>query len=86
MAVAVDPPDLAGPLVDKLGLTFPVLCDTDLATIKAYGVLDAENSIAWPATFVIAKDGTVVWRDLTDNYKVRPAAEEVLKAIPATAR
>jgi peroxiredoxin len=81
--VAVDPPDLAGPLVTKLGLTFPVLCDADLATIKRYGVLDAENGIAWPAVFVVGKDGKVVWRSLTDNYKVRPSSEEVLRAIPA---
>lgn len=54
-------------------------------TIRAYGVDDEENGIAWPAIFVVGKDGKVVWRDVTSDYKVRPATAEVLERIGDTA-
>jgi cytochrome c biogenesis protein CcmG/thiol:disulfide interchange protein DsbE len=34
-----------------------------------------------PETFVIDKDGVVRWRDLTDNYRHRPRAEDVVAAL-----
>lgn len=65
-------------LAKKLGVTFPILADPKRTAIRAYGVLDPANDIAWPAIFVLDGDRTVTWRSLTENYKVRPASEEVL--------
>jgi len=44
-------------------------------------VEDPENQIAWPAIFVVARDGKVRWRSLAEVYKVRPAVEVVLEAL-----
>jgi alkyl hydroperoxide reductase subunit AhpC len=49
--------------------------------IRAYGVEDAENEIAWPAIFIVGRDGKVRWRSLAETYPVRPAAEVVLDAL-----
>ena len=83
ISVWVEPAEKSKALSAKLGLTFPLGCDTSLDVIRAYGVEDAENGIAWPAIFIIAPDGTVRWRSLTENYTVRPAAQVVLEALDA---
>jgi peroxiredoxin len=89
VAVSVDPPDRARQVVDRLALEFPVLSDADRSAIAAYGVVHAAggvggDDIARPATFLIGPDGTVLWRDLTDNWRVRVRPERILEAIAAT--
>lgn len=68
---------------EKLGLGFPLLSDPGRETVRAYGVEDRENEIAWPAIFVVGRDGAVRWRSLAEVYKVRPAVEVVLEALDA---
>jgi peroxiredoxin len=47
------------------GLKYPVLSDKDRDAISAYNVVDPNNTrIARPSTFIINKDGTVVWKSL----------------------
>ncbi len=58
----------------------------DLRVIRAYGVEDAENRIAWPVIFIVGKDGHVKWRSLAETYPVRPAPEIVLEALAQEAR
>jgi peroxiredoxin len=53
----------------------------DLKAIRAYGVEDAENRIAWPAIFIVGADGHVRWRSLAETFRVRPASEVVLEAL-----
>lgn len=43
----MDPPELSHALAERLGVTFPLLSDEDLSAIRAYGVEDAENGVAW---------------------------------------
>ena len=83
VAVWVTPPGRSATVVRKLGLTYPVLSDVDLATIRAYGVEDAQNGIAWPAIYIVGTDGKIRWRSLVEDYKVRPAADVVLAALRA---
>lgn len=54
--------------------------------IRAYGVEDAENGIAWPSIFIVGTDGRVKWRSLAETYTVRPAPEVVLEALAQVAR
>ena len=54
--------------------------------IRAYGVEDQENGIAWPAIFIVGRDGKVRWRSLAETFKVRPTSEVVLEALDAGAR
>ncbi len=81
VAISVDPPETSKELAARLGVTFPLLSDQELATIRAFGVEDAENSIAWPAIFIVAPDGTVRWRSLAETYKERPTSEVVLEGL-----
>ena len=39
------------------------------------------NGIAWPALFVIDKDGRVTWRSLSETYKERAAVAEIIGAL-----
>ncbi len=65
-------------------VSFPFLLDEDRSVTKAYGVYhrlgrDAFN-IAHPATFVIARDGTVRWIYVGSNQADRAPLEQVLEA------
>jgi hypothetical protein len=40
-----------------------------------------EQTIARPGEFLLDPAGTVRWRDLTENYRVRVKGETVLKAV-----
>jgi peroxiredoxin len=85
VAVVVDPPDRNAQVVRELGLDFPVLSDPDLAVIDRFGLRHAGGipgaDIARPATFVLDRDGVVRWRDLTENYRIRPRPDDVLRVI-----
>jgi peroxiredoxin len=73
-------------VVDKLGLEFPVLSDRTGETIADYGVVHegagpGGRSIARPAILLVGPGGTVRWRDLTDNWRIRARPETILQAI-----
>ena len=81
IAISVDSPEKARKLARRLEVTMALLSDERLATIRTYGVADEENGIAWPAVFIVGKDGKVAWRSLTERYDVRPAPEVFLEAL-----
>lgn len=86
VAISVDSPEDAGKVVEKLGLDFQVLSDAGREAIAAYGVVHAGGGlggadIARPATFLIGPDGTILWRDLTDNWRVRVRPERLLDVL-----
>jgi peroxiredoxin len=81
VAISVDPPERSLALAERLGVTFPLLSDEDLSAIRAYGVEDAENGVAWPAIFIVARDGRIAWRSLAETYRERPASKVVLEAL-----
>jgi peroxiredoxin len=86
VAISVDSPARCGALAKKLGLEFPVLSDPDLAVIRGWGVADEENGIAWPAVYVVSRDGRIAWRSLAETYPKRPASEEIIAALEALPR
>ncbi len=67
-------------------MTFPLLSDPDRAVIRAFGVEDAENGVAWPAIYVVGRDGRVRWRSLAETYKKRAAASAIVEALDALGR
>ncbi len=81
VALSIDPVANNRVLADKLGVTFPILSDPDAKTIRAYGVYDPENEIAWPAVFVVGKAGTIEKRWLADDYKVRITTAEMISGL-----
>jgi peroxiredoxin len=83
VGISADPADDSRALRDKLGLDFPLLLDPQLVAIRAWGVADEPNEIAWPAVFLVDAAGRITWRSLSRTYKVRPGTNELLRAIDA---
>ncbi len=85
VAVVVDPVEKNAAVAAARSLEFPILADPDLAVIDRYGLRHSEGipgqDIARPATFVLDRDGVVRWRDLTDNYRVRPRPDDILRVL-----
>ena len=77
----MDPPDKTKQLAESLGLGFPLLSDTHRTLTKAYGLLDAENNVPWPAVYLISRSGRVVWRWLATSYKKRPSVDDLVAAL-----
>lgn len=68
-------------LAKRLGVTFPILSDADLSTIRAYGVEHVGKDIALPATVVVNADGTVRWIYVGDRPADRPLLPDVLRVL-----
>jgi peroxiredoxin len=80
-AVSSDPPEKLQALASYAHLTFPLLSDTTLAVINAYGVRDERYPIAHPTALVIDRKGIVRYAREDLDYRVRPAPEELLAAL-----
>lgn len=85
VAVSPDPVQQNAQVVEWLGLEFPVLSDAELAATDAFGLRHADASpyggdVPRPATYILA-DGVVRWRDLTDNWRIRPRPDDLLAAL-----
>ena len=71
----------------SLGLDFAILSDSELELTKALGLVHEKGGmppdfkdIPRPAVFIV-QDGTVRWRSLTDNWRVRVRPEPLLDAL-----
>jgi len=89
VAISVDRVQDNSRVVEKLGLDFPILSDTKREAIAAYGVVHEGGgidggAIARPAILLVGADGTVLWRDITDNWRVRARPDTVLEAVRGT--
>lgn len=86
LAITVDSVEDNGDLAKRIGLDFPVLSDSEIRVIGDYGVLHRSGGmggtdIARPAIFVIDGEGRVVWRDLTENWRIRLRPEYLLSVL-----
>ena len=84
IAISVDAPDVSASLAKKAGYTFPILTDRNAAVIRQYDLLHkgagiAGADVARPAEFLLDSTGTVRWRNLTEDYRVRLRPEEILE-------
>lgn len=83
IAISVDAPAVSADLARKAGYTFPILSDADAQVIRRYDLVHAKAGmkgadIARPAEFLIDRTGTVRWRNLTEDYRVRAKGDEIL--------
>ena len=85
LAISVDPPEKSREIVEAYGITFPVLSDPDLTAIDLFDVRHVggglDGDIARPATFILDREGRVVWRQLTENWRIRLRPETVLEQL-----
>jgi peroxiredoxin len=82
LAISVDPVERAREIVEAHGLEFALLSDPQAAVVREYGVLHEGGGpfgdIARPACFLLDRQGRIVWRDLTENWRVRVRPDRVL--------
>ena len=85
LAISVDPMEQSHALAESAALSFPLLSDVDRTVIDSYDLRHKgggiSDDIARPATFIIGRDGRIVWRQLTDNWRVRVRPEPVLEQL-----
>ena len=70
---------------EQSGLTFPLLMDPDLATVKAYGILNEQSGkIPHPTAVVVDKSGTLTYVRVDEDFRVRPpTVGELVPALEA---
>ena len=86
IGVCSDSSEITGEKMASKKITFPLLADPELQFINACG-LQHENGnpfggdIARPALILVRKDGAILFRMLTDNWRVRPTPEIILEKV-----
>ena len=85
VAISVDSPEQSRDLCKKAGYTFTFLSDPKAEAIRRYDILHpnaGENGqdVARPAEFLLDSTGTVRWVNLTEDFRVRARAEQMIAA------
>jgi formylglycine-generating enzyme required for sulfatase activity len=99
LAVSTDPHRDSRKMIQGVkevyGLTidFPLLADRDHRVIDRYGLLNMKTSpgpatrrYANPGTFILDRNGTVRWRMVDENWKLRPTSELIAAAVERVRR
>ena len=85
LAISVDAPEKNRALIAKHGFQFPLLSDPDLKWIDGLKIRHTNGGIngdvARPATFIVDRQRHVVWRQLTDNWRVRVQPGPILEQL-----
>ena len=85
LAISVDTPEESRTLCQRAGYTFPFLSDRNADVIRKYDLLhksggEQGRDIARPAEFLVDRTGTVRWRNLTEDLRIRATPEQMLEA------
>ena len=84
--ISPDPSDKLESMREESGFTFPLLMDPELATVKAYGILNEQSGkIPHPTAVIVDKSGTETYVRVDENFMVRPSTVEKLLPALATA-
>ena len=88
LAVSVDSPadlqKISGRISGPGGIntSLMLLSDHGHKTTDRYGILNPDgNGLPHPATYIIDKEGTVRWKQVDVDYRVRPTNDQVLEAL-----
>ncbi len=83
--ISPDPRDKLESMREQSGFTFPLLMDPDLATVKAYDILNEQSGkIPHPTAVVVDKGGAVTFVRVDEDFMVRPpTVGELLPALEA---
>lgn len=67
---------------DLKGLRFPMLADTSKSLAEELGILEANEKVAYRATFIVDPEGIIRWVSLND-LSVGRNVEEVIRVLDA---
>lgn len=81
VAISSDAPADLEVMRTKLGLTFELYSDADLAVIAKWGVEDYGKGISKPATFIVHPGGSISFRKIGEKPEDRPSAQAILDAL-----
>ena len=82
VAVSVDDVSRAAKMAVATGAAFPVLADPTADTARDYGVYSLlGDGVAAPATFIVGKEGVILWRHVGENIGDRPPVAEILRQV-----
>jgi peroxiredoxin len=84
LGISVDSHHANTAFARQLGLGFPLLSDFTRSTSEAYGVLDRSRGTSRRSTFVVDREGTVVYKDVSETpgeMSPIPSAAAVLDAL-----
>lgn len=85
--ISVDSPFVTQRFRQAEKIPFPILSDFNRSVARAYGVLHEKlmglEGVAKRSAFVIAPDGRVVWRWVSDDPSVEPDYEAIRAAVEA---
>jgi glutaredoxin-dependent peroxiredoxin len=83
--ISVDSPFSQGAWAEKEKISFPLLSDLNKETAKAYGTLLPDlaglGSVSARAAYVVGKDGTIKYAEVTATVKELPNFEKVKSAL-----
>lgn len=84
--ISVDSHHANAAFARSLGLSFPLLSDWKREVSAAYGILLPERAISARATFVVGKDGKLLWREIPDDMDDPESIPSPARALAAIAR
>jgi peroxiredoxin len=86
VAMTYDPAEALRAFRERHGVEYPLLSDTDAASVKALGILNTEYQpgdsaygIPYPGVFVIDGDGVIRAKVFVEPYAIRVDAAGVLR-------
>jgi peroxiredoxin len=90
VALSYDPPAALGAFAAKTGVGYTLLSDEKSAMIDALGLRDPAYAagsfaagVAKASTLVVDAKGTVRWKTVAKDYKIRPQNAAILAAVNA---
>jgi len=91
LAISIDDRELQQRMLDRVAaqdgrpVDYPLLSDPDHAVIDRYGLRNQEDPrdrpIPHPTVLVLDEEGTVRWKFIEQNYRVRPTNDDILAAL-----
>jgi mycoredoxin-dependent peroxiredoxin len=84
--ISVDSHHANAAFARQLNLSFPLLSDWKHEAAAAYGVLLPDAGYSSRATFVIGKDGRLLWREISENLGSMDHVPSPERALAALAR
>ncbi len=82
LAISVDNLSGAEDVVNAIGIPFPVLYDVSRQVPRTYGVYNLlGDNLAAPATFIVDRDGEIVWKYVAGSKGDRPSVSTILSRL-----